>query len=104
MQPSSTLVGIDIGSVSVAVVKATTNGDILHSAYPMYGGRISETLNLALQELALARIAGVATTPSMPPLLKSSAQYDPRVAVIRAARHFFPTIGALLWVGARNLD
>jgi predicted CoA-substrate-specific enzyme activase len=102
MRYSTSNIGIDIGSVSVAVVEVAAGGEILHGACRMHGGHTTETLTRLLQEMALDRIAGLATTSSTPPLIRSTAQYDVRLAVIRAARHFYPTIGAILLVGGEK--
>ena len=97
-----TMVGIDIGSVSVAVVEVAPGGEILHSAYRMHGGHTGEILAGVLREMRLDRIAGLAATTATLPWIKHGRQYDPRLAVIRAARQFYPALGAILLVGGER--
>ena len=45
------------------------------------------------------RICNIAATSSTPSIINASRRYDNRVAMIEAARHFHPKIGAILVVG-----
>ncbi len=98
----SHILGIDIGSVSVAVVEMNPGKEIVSTAYEFHHGNITETLRNILSRIDLSAICGIASTSSTPPIIHVSSQYDNRVAIITAARHFHEKIGAILIVGGER--
>ena len=102
MDHASSILGIDIGSVSAAVAEITLDGELLHRDYRFHGGHPVETLTGMLGEMPLDRIGAVATTASGSRFINAGASYDARLAAIRAARHFYPAIGAILLVGGEK--
>jgi len=94
--------GIDIGSVSVALALINENARILHVSYAFHKGRITESLQKLLREIKIADVATIGYTSCTPPIIKLGNVVDSRIAYITAARHFNPEIQALLIVGAEK--
>jgi predicted CoA-substrate-specific enzyme activase len=102
MTAPSTIIGIDIGSASIAAVEVTLESEIVASQYALHQGEIIESLRGILGQLDLSRVCGFASTSSTPPVLNVSRPYDNRVAVITAARRFYPNAGSILIVGGER--
>jgi predicted CoA-substrate-specific enzyme activase len=96
------ILGIDIGSVSVAVVEINSEKHIVQSAYHFHRGDIAATLKKMLTAFNLKLIGGIAATASTPSILNADRQYDNRLAVIAAAQHFHDTVGSILLVGGEK--
>ncbi|HKI87847.1 MAG TPA: acyl-CoA dehydratase activase [Draconibacterium sp.] len=94
--------GIDVGSVSVAVAVIDKNAKILHTSYSFHKGRITESLQNLLKKVKIRDITVVGFTSSTPSVIKNGNIVDSRIAYITAARHFNPEIEALLIVGAEK--
>lgn len=98
-QNNSNILGIDIGSVSISIAEISQGKEIIKSAYEFHHGNIIESLKTSLSNFDLSGICGIASTSSTPSIIKVSKQYDNRVSVISAARHFHEKIGEILIVG-----
>ena len=98
----SHVLGIDIGSVSISVAKLTPEKEIIKTSYEFHHGNIIETLKKILNNFNLSRICGIASTSSTPSVIKVCSQYDNRISIITAARHFHEKIGAILIVGGER--
>ena len=98
----SNVLGIDIGSVSVAVAEINPGKEIVNTAYEFHHGNILATLRKILSTIDLSAICGIASTSSTPSIIQVSSQYDNRVSIITAARHFHKKIGAILIVGGER--
>jgi activator of 2-hydroxyglutaryl-CoA dehydratase len=96
------ILGVDIGSVSISVVGINREKEIVQTAYEFHHGNITDCLKKILTEFDLSRIRGIASTSSTPSIIKVDGQYDNRVSVIEAARHFHPGAGAILIVGGER--
>lgn len=94
--------GIDIGSVSIALALVNKNANILHTSYTFHKGRITECLQKLLGEIEAADVSAIGYTLSTPPVIKYGNAVDSRIAYITAAKHFNPEIHALLIVGAEK--
>ncbi|MBI5739797.1 MAG: CoA activase [Nitrospirae bacterium] len=101
-QSKSNILGIDIGSVSVSIVEMDLNREIVTTAYEFHHGNIIETVRKVLNGFDLSGIRGIASTSSTPSVIKVNGQYDNRVAIITAARHFHEKTGAILIVGGER--
>ena len=99
MDDYSSVLGIDVGSVSISAAEINPKKAILRTAYQFHHGRIQETLRTILNTFDLGRICGIASTSSTPSILKVNQQYDNRVAIVAAARQFHDPIGSILVVG-----
>ncbi|PKN29341.1 MAG: CoA activase [Deltaproteobacteria bacterium HGW-Deltaproteobacteria-21] len=102
MTDRSGIIGIDVGSIAVAVAEVTLRGEILGTGYEFHHGEIRATLKRILDRLDIRGTCGLAVTSSTPPVLKRTAQYDARIAVIDAARHFYRKVGSILLVGGEK--
>ncbi|MBN1836460.1 MAG: hypothetical protein JW820_11460, partial [Spirochaetales bacterium] len=96
------VLGIDIGSVSVAVVLMTPQRRVLHTAYRFHRGLIREILAEELDRLPARVLGGVACTSGSPRLVTGSRDYDGRLCFIDAARRAHGALGSLLVVGAEK--
>ncbi len=101
-QPPANILGIDIGSVSVSVVEMTPEKEIVKTAYEFHHGNLIENLKKILSRFDLKGICAIASTSSTPSIIQTNSQYDNRIAVIEAARHFHEKIGAILIVGGER--
>jgi predicted CoA-substrate-specific enzyme activase len=96
------IVGIDIGSIAVSVAGMNLQREILGTAYEFHQGEIRATLRRILDRLDIREPCGMAVTSSSLSDLKKAAQYDARVAVISAVRHFHRKVGSILLVGGEK--
>jgi len=96
------ILGIDIGSVAIAMVGVTTDGEIVQTAYGFHHGNIPQAVMDLGTRFELSRIGWVAATTSSPPVLSASHRYDNRIAVITAARNFHEKPGSILIVGGEK--
>ncbi len=102
MHQNRSILGIDIGSVSLSVVEISPAGEILHSFYRTHGGYTADTLKKALGQVPLNRVGAIAVTNSTPAIIATTTRYDGRLAIIRAAGQFYPAMGAILQVGGEK--
>jgi len=100
----STVLGIDIGSVSVSVVNMNPNGELSGSATLFHHGDITHGLEKALLNIDLSSVALIAATSSTPGSVKRDLTVDDQVAIIGAARHFHPSLGSILNVGGERFS
>jgi len=102
MEKHEYILGVDIGSVAVAVAAVGVDKTIVQAAYGFHHGNIRQTLERLLADFSLARVCQVAATTSSPPSLKASHRYDNRIAVINAARSLHDKVGSILIVGGEK--
>ncbi|MFZ2286271.1 MAG: acyl-CoA dehydratase activase, partial [Bacteroidales bacterium] len=98
----SNFLGIDVGSVSVAVAETDENNRVVHTGYDFHKGRIAETLQNLLGKFDINNIKAVGYTSSSRSIIKRGRSVDSRVAFITAARHFHPELRSLLIIGAEK--
>jgi len=101
-QHDTHVLGIDIGSVSISIVEIDLRKEVVKTAYEFHHGNITDTLKKLLNAFDLSGICGIASTSSTPLVIKVSAQYDNRISIITAARHFHEKVGAILIVGGEK--
>ncbi|MGD9175824.1 MAG: acyl-CoA dehydratase activase, partial [Desulfobacterales bacterium] len=102
MRSHKHILGIDIGSVSIAAVEITSQKQIVQSAYEFHRGDTAAKLKKILTGFDLQKIGGIAATASTPAILKIQRQYDNRLSVIAAAHHFHSSVGSILLVGGEK--
>jgi activator of 2-hydroxyglutaryl-CoA dehydratase len=102
MENHNHILGIDAGSVAVAVAALSVDKRIVQTAYGFHHGNIQQTLDSLLADFNLSRIRWVAATTSSPPSLKATCQYDNRIAIISAARRLHERVGSILIVGGEK--
>ncbi len=96
------ILGVDAGSVSIAVVAINSRQEIIQSAYEFHKGNPAQTLKAILNRFNLKTVGAIAATASTPPFLQATRRYDNRVAVIRAAKFLHEKIGSILVVGGEK--
>ena len=83
------VLGIDIGSVSLSMVQMDPEGNILRQFYQFHKGKIRNTFSEAAKVFDLAHINAIACTSSSACLNKKRVQnYNTQVAIMAAARYF----------------
>ncbi|UCG26945.1 MAG: hypothetical protein JSV24_08180 [Bacteroidales bacterium] len=96
------VLGIDIGSVSLSVVQLDFSGQILAKGYYFHKGNLRETLFEAQQEIDISSVTGIACTNGTGLNQELVQICNTQVAVIRATREVCPEAGSILMVGAEK--
>lgn len=94
--------GVDIGSVSMAVVLIDEEFTVIHSSYSFHNGRLAEKLKKEVSLVNLNQVRAVGYTSSTSSILRQGKITDSRIAYITAARHLHPGLQALLIIGAEK--
>jgi len=98
-----TVLGIDIGSVSVSIVQMDPYGNILRKYYKFHKGSIRDTLSDAVTVLDLTSVKAAACTSSSVCLNKKNVlNYNTQVAIMAAAKHFCRDAASVLHIGAEK--
>jgi predicted CoA-substrate-specific enzyme activase len=102
--PIETLLGIDIGSVTISMVQMDLSGQILKTVYLFHKGQVRECLRSAGQQVDLSTVhgIGVCTASCFNPEVVMFC--NPQVAVIRAVKLLCPQAKSLLLVGAEKFS
>jgi activator of 2-hydroxyglutaryl-CoA dehydratase len=61
------ILGVDIGSVSIAVVVLNSNQEIIGSAYEFHHGHTAQKLKEILNRFDLKAVGGIGATAATPP-------------------------------------
>jgi predicted CoA-substrate-specific enzyme activase len=96
------MLGLDIGSVSISLVGLSPECEILHSQYRFHMGMVRETLKAMLQALVPGTIGAITCTTSTPRILRQARYYDNQVCFIEAVRRMHGLIRSLLVVGGER--
>jgi len=104
MQKHAGVLGIDIGSVSVALAVVTLDRRLAGTAYGIHHGKIKQTFEKLLKQLPTTDVADAAATASTPAYIDTGARFDNRLSVITACRHLHPDAGAVLSVGGEKFS
>jgi predicted CoA-substrate-specific enzyme activase len=97
------ILGIDIGSVSLSVVQLSSAGKILRQFYKFHNGDIRKTIADAAKIFDTAHIKAIACTYSSTCLDKKLVKdYNTQVAIMAAARHFYRNAVSVLHIGAEK--
>ena len=102
MCANGNVLGIDIGSVAVAVAEVGRAGEVLKSAYDFHHGDVAGRLTSVLQGFDRSRIDAWAATSSTPPIIDVDGVYDNQMAVIASVLHFHEKAGSILVVGGER--
>ena len=97
------ILGIDIGSVSLSIVQMDPEGNILRQFYQFHKGNIRDTFSDAAKIFDLSQINAIACTSSSACLNKDHVQnYNTQVAIMAATRHFCRNAVSVLHIGAEK--
>ncbi|HNW88530.1 MAG TPA: acyl-CoA dehydratase activase [Bacteroidales bacterium] len=94
--------GIDIGSVSVSVALLDGHFNVIKTYYAFHKGQITEHLDKAFEDITFSEVKAIGYTSSTPDIFKMGLKTDSRVAFIKAAKHFHPSMDGLLIIGAEK--
>lgn len=98
----SNILGIDIGSVSIAITEIDREKNIIEQAYAFHKGDIAGCLDRLLAAFNFERIAHIVKTSSTPRRVMADAIYDNQVAVISAAKQRNEALRSILMVGGEK--
>ncbi len=102
MNRKDSILGIDIGSISISVAELSREREIIKSGYIFHEGHVKERLGELLSGFDLQHVAGLAITSSSPDIFSTGGRYDSRVAIITAAKHFYGRPGSVLIIGGEK--
>ena len=95
--PGCLVLGVDIGSVSVALVAVEAGGgQVVHEQYALHHGDVRGTLGKLAEAVSFTRVSAVAATASCARIVRAMRFYAGTVAGIRAARELHGELDALL--------
>ena len=104
MSENSTVLGIDIGSVSLAAVEIDSGGRILQRECVPHEGNVREALVTVSSRMDWSRVRGCAATGRNITRLIYDRSYDSRMACIRSVKERYPHTGAILLVGGEQFS
>jgi activator of 2-hydroxyglutaryl-CoA dehydratase len=97
----NSILGIDIGSVSVHIVQLDTEGKILRRFCQFHRGNIGGTFSEAGKIFDLSQINAIACTSSSICLNKKLIRhYNAQVSIMAAAQYFYTNALSVLHIGA----
>ncbi len=99
-----TLLGIDIGSVTISFVLMDMSGRILKTLYLAHKGKLREWLRSATHELDLSNLTGIAACAS--PVFNTGliTSFNTQLALIRATKILCNEARSLLYIGAEKFS
>ena len=99
----NSILGIDIGSVSLSIVELDRDGKILCKFYQFHKGNIHNAFSDASKIFDLTGIKAIACTSSSVCLnRKLVLSYNAQVAIIAATKYFCPEAASVLHIGAEK--
>jgi predicted CoA-substrate-specific enzyme activase len=104
MAPCGQVLGIDIGSVSLAIACLAPDRSILKTFYAFHQGKIAETLVSLLSGYPLETVTALACTSSTPETISTAIRIDNQLAVIRGTSLVQEKIGSILLVGGEKFS
>ena len=96
------VIGLDIGSVSISLVGLSRTGEVQHKDYRFHKGMVRHTLQEMLEVLDPGAVGTIASTTSTPRILRQARYYDNQVCFIEAVRRMHGLIRSLLVVGGER--
>jgi predicted CoA-substrate-specific enzyme activase len=102
-ETGNSILGIDIGSVSLSIVQLTPGRQILNHFYKFHKGNIRDAFSQAGKVFNLSEIKAIACTSSSTCLNKKLvSDYNSQVAIISAAKFHCPETASVLHIGAEK--
>ena len=97
------ILGIDIGSVSLSIVEIDLHGKIIRQFYKFHKGNIIQAFSDADKIFDLSGIKAIACTSSSICLNKKQVHhYNSQVAIIAASKHYCSGAASVLHIGAEK--
>lgn len=94
--------GIDIGSVAIAIAILDEHGQIIRTSYTFHKGQITENLLKLLKGIETSKINAIGYTSSASSTIRQGISIDSKIAYITAAKYFHPEVQSLLIIGAEK--
>jgi predicted CoA-substrate-specific enzyme activase len=99
----NSILGIDIGSVSLNIVQLDTESNILCRFSQFHKGNIRHAFSKADKIFDLSQVYAIACTSSLVCLNRNFfLYYNAQVAIMAAARHYCPNAASVLHIGAEK--
>ena len=98
----NSIIGIDVGSVSVSLAECSSDGRILRTDYTYHHGKISDTIGAMLPGSDRCDPYRIVCTASASPFLPDIPSFDNRLCLIEGSRLMYPEADAILDVGAEK--
>jgi len=102
--PQETLLGIDIGSVTISLVSMDLSGKILKTMYLFHKGQIRECLRSASSGFDLTNLRGLAACSASCFNPEAVTLFNPQLALIRATKILCGEVKSLLHIGAEKFS
>lgn len=102
MDAKATILGVNVGSVSVSIASIDGEGRLLRSDYAIHKGDVRGTLLRLLAKIDLGGLRGIGATAGAGGTVRADKIYDPGVAYVTAARRLHGEMSALLIVGGEK--
>ncbi|MBN1672814.1 MAG: hypothetical protein JXR37_17350 [Kiritimatiellae bacterium] len=99
----SAILGIDVGSISVAAVILDSNGSIVYRQYLFHNGNILPALDQVLRNLPARQVDafGVVAEKGRE-FFTAGLEVNEQVAIIEGVKRDCPEVGAILTIGGEN--
>jgi predicted CoA-substrate-specific enzyme activase len=104
MSDNNTVLGIDIGSVSLSAVEMDHTGQLLQRVVVPHEGDVRQALKKISSQMDWEHVRGCAATGQNISRLSYDRSYDSRMACIRSVKERFPEAGAILLVGGEQFS
>ncbi|MCD4709372.1 MAG: hypothetical protein K8R52_00870, partial [Bacteroidales bacterium] len=101
-QHNESVLGIDVGSVSISVVAMDREGNLKGHDYMLHQGNIREALNQLLKGYLNEKILGVATPSGKSHFREQVQVFDQQVSLMEAANYLRLNARSILHVGAER--
>lgn len=98
----SSVLSVDIGSVSVSMVLTDMFGNVLQAAYVNHKGKVKETLFGLEGKFDLSGVQTIVAPAGGDWFNDTVVRFDSQLSIITASKHYFPNVKAILYVGAGN--
>ena len=98
----NSVLGIDIGSVSISFIQTDLYGRILFSDYKLHYGNPIEVLKACLSRIRTDRIVGIASPGGKSLFDERVVTFNSQVSLIRAVQKIIPGTRSILHVGAEK--
>lgn len=94
--------GIDIGSVALAIALLNEHNQIMQTSYTFHQGQIMEQLHKLVKGIDISHVKAIGYTSSGSSVISQGISIDSRVACIKAAKQLHPEVQSLLIIGAEK--
>ena len=103
MAEETTLLGIDIGSISIASVLLDAEGSVIQQQYLSHNGTVGPALADVFKTMPVTQVSafGVVAEKGRE-FFTTGIEVNEQVAIIEGVKHLCPTVRAILTIGGEN--